>query len=299
MAEAQEKREDLIDSREILFLVWLRETSRVRQPLREVVQDVLNHLPYVPLNQTGTRLSLSFAQFLSQRINEGLQQVFGVVDADIRDGAQRAIARAIRTQVRFLKQSGIAVPDAASLQKIADSVFGKLTGEFPPGSGVTYRQRLNRTLAKHNKQAKSILTRAYRPEETIDKISKDLTKGLVGPRKGQRAIPGGSASAKLSRIKVAEEARLANIAEVQVARTAGLELGYWRRRGHHRCGTGICVTLAEQIGSGVLSALDAMNIRPGSVDLHGLYLLSDWPYYPHPYCQCYPEPFFIPKRLQK
>jgi len=292
----REKKQELVDSREVLFLVWLRETGRTRKALSGVLEDAFNHLPYVPLNSTGTRIDLKFAQFLSQRIDEEFSKMLGQIDIDIHTGVQNSIRRAIRTQVKFLKENGIQIPEQSILSSIENSVLKLIDKEFPPGSGITYRQRLNSIYAQHVKQVKSILTRSYDPESIRESIAINLRKGIVGPRAGQSSIIGGSASAKLSRLKVAEEARLSNLAEARVIRASGLELAYWRRRGEHRCGTGICAILASETGPGVLDALLSANIPPGTVDLSGLYLLDFWPDYPHPYCQCYPEPFFLPNK---
>jgi len=177
-------------------------------------------------------------------------------------------------------------------QAIKDAVTIASHREFPPGSGMTYEKRVARIEAQHREQIKKLLSRKYSGGNAQEKILQEIRNGLTG--KGTVPTQGGSLMNKLRRLAVAEESRMANIAEIRIMELTGMEFAAWRLNPSHKWygGQEICEHLAYVTNPDVVSRLSSLGVDPGMELLEGIHLVSQWPQHPHPYCKCYPEAWY-------
>jgi hypothetical protein len=95
---------------------------------------------------------------------------------------------------------------------------------------------------------------------------------------------------------IAEETRLSNEVERRTLLAAGVSFAYWRLNPVHRWygGKEIC----EFYSSWQYPTTQRMLARnPDVLDTAGLFPLTEYPMYPHPYCKCFPEPYVPPGTL--
>jgi hypothetical protein len=204
----------------------------------------------------------------------------------------KAVKRAQRGQVRHLKDMGIRIPTVQVRRDIRNEVMNMLDEEFPPGSGQTFRTRLTALQQSRKAQLRSILRQSRQRGDISTVVQRDINNALTHSKAGAKTpVRGGSAFKQARRLLVAEETRIANRVEIMTLDAAGVQYSYWRLNPSHRWygGTETCEHLAANTGPGVQEALIAEEKKVGRVDTNGLYLLQEYPDYPHPYCRCFPE----------
>jgi hypothetical protein len=101
-------------------------------------------------------------------------------------------------------------------------------------------------------------------------------------------VQNGSLAKKAMRLSSAESMRLVNEAESGLFASAGVEFAYWRLSPSHKWEGG--GEACEQMASHESSDINALvKQRDSTLLTEGLYLIRDWPPYPHPFCKCFAE----------
>jgi hypothetical protein len=120
-----------------------------------------------------------------------------------------------------------------------------------------------------------------------DKNSRDisrLTKSLVDPKNSNSAC----VSRGFARINRTEQNVAMHQATLEVGKSLGVILYYWRLSAAHKSynGTEICEVLSVSTGPDVLTVMPT----GAGLDLSGLYTEESLPQVPHPNCMCSIEP---------
>lgn len=233
----------------------------------------------------------SSRKMLTKKVQRELGPILSHMDADFRTRLRAAIERAARAQVVYLRAQGIVTPVKANLDSIVENALLAIDRDFPPGTGVTYMNRLERINADHQQTLSKILNGTYR-HKAEEEITSGVRTTLTHHRFGRTPIAGGSATKKTMGLFVAEQARITNDVETEIMRASGIELAYWRLSPAHPWygGSEICEVLAAYENPDIDRYLNQNPETRSGISLSGLHRISDWPAYPHPWCKCYAEP---------
>lgn len=285
---------ELSKTRLALMAAWLSNARYLRKYLSEFYFEL-----YPILNEEqrylkdGTGLLTSSRKSLTRKVQRDLAPVLRQMDFEFRNRLRRMISRAARAQVNFLRARGFPVPEKAVVDRIVENSILGLDRDFPPGSGVSYVNRLERINSEHQRSLTNILNRTYR-DDARTQVTSGVRTSLTFTRPGRTPIPGGSASKKAIGLFAGEQARLTNELEVEILRASGVRAAYWRLSATHPWygGNEICEVLASVTDPDLERQLVLL---PGGrgIPTQGLHQLSNWPHYPHPYCRCYPEPVLL------
>jgi hypothetical protein len=286
--------EDLGKARVAMIALWLSTSRYLRRYLSQFFFELLPFLQddhrYL---QDDTGLLSGSRKMLTGKVQRELGPILDTMDVQFRARIRRMVERAARAQFRHLALRGVKGPTDEVLTRVIDDAVLGLDREFPPGSGVTYMDRIRRINVEHQRTLTTILNRTY-SEEAREKVIYDIRTSLTYTRPGRTPVPGGSASKKAMGLFTAEQARLVNEVEMAVIRESGVRLAYWRLSPTHPWygGSEICEVLASVQDPEVSRYLSK---TPGGsgVGLEGLHFVSEWPHYPHPYCRCFPEPVIL------
>lgn len=283
---------DLAREREKLFLELIGSAAFLSALTKGLSEDLTGQVHEGLLIQSGTRLSLQSAGRIHTDAVKGLKSILEEADELFRGSVIKAIIRSSDSVSGFLLRSGLTPLTTEQIRKIQEDVFRLMDEEFPPGSGVTYRMRLDRIHRAHGAQMNMVLKRSHPQGSTVPNIMRDIRNGIFHTEAVRTPIAGGSAAKKLQRLLVAEESRLANEVERRVFQASGVNFGYWRLSPLHKWygGNEICEILASNEDPRVSEMLARSGRALSKVPLKGLYSLNRWPDYPHPYCKCYLEP---------
>lgn len=286
----------LAESREVLFRSWVRQSSRLRRPLRQSVAELMSTLDVAGFTKDQLRLLAAGRRRMERAARRTLSAAISDMESTIEEGVGQAIRRAQRSQLQHLEGLGLKL-SRAQISAIQDVAMLQLDAEFPPGSGQTFRTRMR---ALESRQQDALTRSLSRQGDGAAKlIARDLRDGLTHQGPGRSPTRGGSAFKQGRRILVAEQTRLSNRVEVDTMRAAGVDFAYWRLNPAHRWygGREICEHLASRTDPSIGAELERLGVPVDSVLLQGLHRLSDWPQYPHPFCKCYPEAFLPPELL--
>lgn len=243
----------------------------------------------------NTRLTVAGRQAMERAIRRGMQESFRNIDSLVESRVLKSVERSIRIQERRLQSMGFSKLTRDQRRVIDSTVRELLDEEFPPGSGLSYRARLARIQQQRTQQLYDIVRRTYPDGYAAERISQDLNRAMTHYRPGT-PIRGGTAYKQVRRLLVAEETRMANAVELTTLRARDVRMAYWRLSPQHPWygGQEVCEFLASQINGDVVRAFDEAGISTAGIALEGLYLIEDYPQYPHPFCQCFPEAFVPP-----
>jgi len=282
----------LNEARDALFRAFTRESSALISNLHRATNEILSEIDNAPFTVDGRKLTEEGRSLVSTRINQELRQAFISIEEEIEDKVGRAIRRAQRSQETYLERYGISRLSPAQRIEIQEITSRLMNEEFPPGSGLNFRDRLNRLETHHRRQLQQFVRRTYIDGDAIDKIAQDVRNGLVYRGPGNTPVTGGSAFRQVRRVLVAEETRLANQIEIETIQSSGVKYAYWRLSASHKWygGKEICEYYASRILPSVQTKLGRLGV--GDTELQGLHEVGRWPQYPHPFCRCYPEAWF-------
>jgi hypothetical protein len=286
---------ELSETRKVLLAAWLANSRYLRKFLSEFYFEL-----FPMLNEEhrylkdGTGLLTSSRKTMTIKVQRELGPVFRQMNFEFRSRIRRMLNRAAKSQVNYLRARGVASPAEDVLTRIVDNAVLGLDRDFPPGSGITYMNRMERINAEHQRTISNILNRSY-GDKAQSKIIADTRTSLTFTKPGRTPVIGGSASKKAIGLFTAEQARLTNEVEVGILRAVGIRLAYWRLSPSHPWygGNEICEVLASNQDPGIARNLSLMPGGGAGIVLEGLYRVSEWPHYPHPYCRCFPEPVIL------
>lgn len=284
--------ETLARDRGRLFNYWIANSSFVREAFDEVYQDIRRQLSPNMFNQNNTAMLATYSAVLRERLRRNLGSALSATEAAIEASVASAILRTQRVQTAFLQRLGISPLSETELSLMRSRVLRGLNTEFPIGSGITFRNRIDRLMVNHYSQLSSILYAVHLRGGAQERILRDSRYALTYEGPGNTPIRGGSIYRQSRRLVVAEQARAASQVEIEMARESGLRYAYWRLSPSHRWygGSEICEVLANSINEDLVGKVKVGGrVLPNGM-LRGLYALDNWPMYPHPYCQCYSEP---------
>jgi len=285
---------ELSEEQKKFFLAMIAGVTAIGSLTRGFSNEVTGKLNENMVNEFDTRLTLRAVNRIHKSSVKGLKTLLEEIDSTIRGGVARAIVKSSRMNNGLLVKYGLPPLSPKQLESLQSKVFGLMDQEFPLGSGITYRMRLERLHRMHSQQLKMILKRSHSSGNVLPNIMRDIRSGLSHTGASRTPIVGGSAAKKLQRIMIAEESRLAREVERQVFQTSGVNFGYWRLSPLHIWygGNEICEVLASAESSITSEDLVKSGKALSGVPLAGLYPLNKWPGYPHPHCKCYLEPLF-------
>jgi len=283
----------LIKAKDLLFRSWIRESGSIRSQFSELNRNIQGKLTPKSFTGDGDRMYKAQADRLERAIRRDIRLTFDRVDQEIQRAVERAASRASLYQKKFLGSEGVKLLGNKELKLIQQDAVSMLWEKFPKGSGLTYQDRLNAIRMRHERSMISAIRRSYRAGAARDSISREMSLRLTNNKVGVRtAVPGGSVSKQVSRIMIAEEARISQETEKKILLAHDIEFAYWRLSSDHlpeKCGA--CERLSVEVGEGVREALRrSTSTYTSTVVLEGLYLVSEWPDYPHPYCKCHMDP---------
>lgn len=299
----------LAEERGRLFQGWVGESRELRSYLRSAEQELAQRVRRARTAPTGllrseggfvrdgSRLTAAGRRSMNAAVTREMRRAFEEMDGLIEDRIRRAVRRSQRVQLRHLERLGLSPPSRAMQQRIEAMTLDFLDREFPAGSGMTYRRRLQRIHDLRRQQVLGVVNRTYAPGKGPDAMTRDLGRSLTFNQPGT-PIQGGSAFKQMRRLMVAEETRLANATELATLRASGVSLAYWRLSPAHKWygGKEICEVLASQEDPAVRSLFITLGISQRGIDFDGLYLMSNFPSYPHPFCKCSPEAYVLPNQ---
>lgn len=281
--------DDLRAARVALIALWMRDAKRIRKHYVVFYDSLLKFLKEeYRFDTKDTRMLSTSVEQLERKIAKSFPIVMQQADEAFRQNVKKAIWRASRVQVQYLAKKGATVPSEAELQFLRDDVLLSLDREFPVGSGITYRNRMARMHAKHQEQLLKIGSSTH-IDDAQKRIITDVETALLHVKPQRTPVAGGSLSKDMMRLVASEETRLSNEIELRVLRSSGIELAHWRLSASHPWygGQEICELHASQVNIGLEYTL--RDTEFSDVPLEGLYRLSQWPSYPHPWCRCFPE----------
>jgi hypothetical protein len=241
----------------------------------------------------GGRMYKAQADRLERAIRRDMRAVFDAADRDIQLAVEKAASRAALYQKKFLRVSGVPILGNKEIQLLQREAVKMLGEEFPKGSGLNYHDRLKAIRMRHEREMVASIRKSYRNGNASEVIRREMSSRLTNNKAGVRTlVSGGSVSKQVSRIMVAEEARISQETEKKILKAHNIELAYWRLSPEHLPGKcEVCERFAAGVGQGVRAALrKSTSTSTSTVVLEGLYLVSEWPDYPHPYCKCHMEP---------
>lgn len=271
-----------------LFRQWVKESSAVRQPLKKASREILASLDNVTF--TRGRIDIrSRDEFLRVGFR-AIDDAVDVLEDQLDVGVGRAIRRAQRAQVEQLKKLGVKPPSASERRALRRQVLSMVDDEFPAGSGKSVKDRLRVLRASRKAQLRKAINQRAPHDKLVQKVRRGVGGMLADRPPGP--VSGGSAARHARLFIVAEETRLANQIEVLTLQSAGVDFVYWRLNPAHKFnGREVCEWFASRTMGSTLAALDRQKVPPSSVDVGGLYIVSEYPSYPHPNCKCFPEPW--------
>lgn len=275
-----------------LYRGWILETRDAKKMVAQTNTKIQAQLSTAGVSADGTYLLKRTVQRLSVSIRKDLQRLFSEVDMELQKAVAKAASNATKSQLRWLKTHKVPLVGPSKLAELEAEASRYLKTDFPPGSTLNYKDRLKMIRMRHERALMASLTETYKRGDALDVLSRDVKVRFTTIRPGVRAgVPGGSLAKQISSVMVAEEGRVAQHIERKVLRAHGIELGYFRLSGDHKFsgGSEICEQLSEGIGDGVADYLRGRDDRPTITE--GLYLLEEYPPYPHPYCKCHIEPW--------
>lgn len=159
-------------------------------------------------------------------------------------------------------------------------IYNQPTGK----SGMNTAQRLGGVGAKMEAELTKLIDLGL-----LKRIEKrpSLKKALVDPKGSNKSC----VSKSISRLNRTEQNRAMQSATIEVMRSIGINLFYWRLSASHKDygGTEICEVLSVSTGADVSAILPA----DFTGSLSGLYTDSSVPDLPHPNCMCSLEPLVV------
>jgi len=299
----------LAGDRDLLFRALGTDSRAIRHELLEIEEELVERVGRMHLAPTGlprardgftrdlTRLTVGGRRNLEAAIRREARRGFERMEEIVQERTMRTARRSLGIHARRMEAMGFPAMTREQRQAILQGAQGLLDAEFPRGSGLSYRDRLRRIQAAREQQMLEIARRTY-PEGTgPDAIRRDLERSLSYARPGT-PIRGGSSYKQSRRLLVAEETRIANAVELATVRSYGIQFAYWRLSPNHPWygGKEVCEVHASRVSPDTVQALERVGIDTAGVALEGLYLVRNYPQYPHPFCKCYPEPFVLPEQ---
>ncbi len=278
----------LAGSREKLFRSWVKESSAVRMPLKRASREILASLDTVTFKagRIDIRSRDEFLQVGFRAIDDAVDTLEDQLDV----GVGRAVRRAQRAQVEQLKKLGVKPLSASERRALRRQVLSMVDDEFPVGSGKSVKDRLRVLRASRKAQLRKAINQLAPHNKLLQRVRRDVAGMLADKLPGP--VSGGSAAKHARLFLVAEQTRLANEIEVLTLQSAGVDFVYWRLNPAHKFnGHEVCEWFASRTMGSTVAALDRQKIPPSSVDVSGLYIVSEYPGYPHPNCKCFPEPW--------
>jgi hypothetical protein len=283
----------LIKAKDLLFRSWIRESGSLRSQFRALNTSIQGKLMPGAFTGEGDRMYKAQADRLERAIRRDMRSAFDAADREIQLAVERAASRAAVYQKKFLDASGVPILGNKELQLLQKEAVKILGEEFPKGSGLTYHDRLKVIRMRHEREMVASIRKSYRNGNAQESIRREMSLRLTNNKVGVRTrVSGGSVSKQVSRMMIAEEARISQETEKLILEAHDIELAYWRLSPDHKWeGSEICEVLASTVGPGVEAALRrSTSTSTSTVILEGLYLVSEWPDYPHPCCKCHMDP---------
>lgn len=275
-----------------LWRYWAGTSSAVREGFDEVYQDLESQMLPQMFDTHDTMLLGAHRSIIRQRLRQDLAVALTVTEETIDHSVVTAVSRAQSAHLAHLQRIGARIPTGAELSAIRTRVLDGLNREFPPGSGMSFRDRMDRLRMVHTNQLSNIVGSTHLRGNARNKILRDSRYALLYEGPGNTPVRGGSLYRQSRRLLVAEQTRAANAVEIETARQAGVEYAYWRLSPEHIWygGNEICEVYANAINQNLRDEIIIGGRSPSTGMLRGLYRLDDWPMYPHPFCKCHSEP---------
>lgn len=284
----------LSKAKDLLFRSWIRESRFVRSPLMQLNAQLQNMIDPNSFTKDGGRMYKTAADQMARKIRRDMASAFDQADLEIQRAVERAASRASLYQKKFLQGENVQLLGNDELRRIQAEAVKMLNKEFPEGSGIRYRDRMASIRRRHEKEMLKTLRASYARGDAMGRIERDFKVRLTNNKVGVRSpVSGGSVSKQVSRVMVAEEARISQETEKRVLKAHGIEYAYWRLSPDHRWENGaeICEQIAAGTGVGVRASITRSTSTSKPIVMEGLYKVESWPEYPHPYCKCHMEPF--------
>jgi len=285
--------DSLIKAKDLLFRSWIRESGRLRSQFKALNSSIQSKMMPGSFTGEGDRMYKAQADRLERAIRRDMRAAFDAADREIQAAVEKAASRAALYQKKFLSASGVPILGNKELQLLQREAVKMLGEEFPKGSGLAYHDRLRAIRMRHEREMVASIRKSYQNGNASEVIRREMSLRLTNNKVGVRTqVSGGSVSKQVSRMMVAEEARISQETEKKILEAHDIEFAYWRLSPEHKWkGSEICEVLASTVGQGVRAALRrSTSTSTSTVVLEGLYLVSEWPDYPHPYCKCHMEP---------
>lgn len=284
----------LNQDRSRLYRSWIGNSIAVREGFDEVYRDIEEQLLPKFFDSYDRSLLGASRALIKDRLRRNLETALLITEETIENSVETAIFRAQSIHTAYLQRIGARVPTATELSRIRTRVLDSLNREYPPGSGISFRDRIQLLQIRHTNQLLRIINNRYINGGARNKILRDVNAALLYGGVGNTPVRGGSLYRQSRRLLVAEQTRAANEVENLTAKSAGIEYGYWRLSPEHIWygGNEVCEVLANTINN------DFRDITSGGRllsmgRLRGLYRLDEWPDYPHPFCKCHMEPTLL------
>ena len=281
----------LAKERGLLFRRILKQRGLFTVPLKQVYREIDALLKGMAIGEDGF-LSRIDLRKIESVIKSRSSVAVRTMQNNLKSSIESSIKLALKKQNSALKEfgnQGLSEKEINSIAKSHSKSF--LKEEFPIKSGVNASIRLkNQTLSMRQKIIEQ--SKKYIQTKDIAQIRKNIRMALISESPGATPIKGGSSLKQMNRIFVAEQTRKVNDAVREGMKKSGEIFVYWRIDPSHPWygGNEICEVLANQSSGTTVNKLRDLGISTSSVDLSGLYHISDLPEYPHPFCRCHQMP---------
>lgn len=279
--------------RDAFFRYAVKKRAEFAAPLDELVENIRGLMEKVVVPEEGGIPRRDQARILKEVLS-GEKAMMNAFENVVADGMRQAMRKSLLAQNGFLAQWGLQKLKGWQIDQIVqERVAQAMTERSPSWLRVTVGDRIWR----HVDQVLQKVTRAVQSpiagQQDLARVMQDIELGLAGKGFGRTPVRGGSEYKQMHRLLVSEGAKKATEAALELYERQKLSFARWTLNPRHKWqhGKEICERHAHEVNLVAWDYCVAMGLNPTKIDLHGVYPMSKYPDYPHPFCMCMPMPF--------
>ncbi len=254
--------------------------ARVRRVMRQGIAQA--RVLYKEADRSARRNGGELRVVEKSRVSREVTKIASECVSQMRDEVLTNLEGSVKTYLISVRRS---LPDRSKLpMRVIKDIARKTAVEIyqrPSGSeGKNTAQRLSALGVRIERE---LMGQVEREGRDVNR----LNTALVDPKGSNSAC----VSRGFARINRTEQNVAMHQATLEVGKSLGIKLYYWRLSAAHKSynGTEICEVLSVSTGSDVLTVMPT----GAGLNLSGLYTDESLPQVPHPNCMCSIEPVII------
>ena len=254
--------------------------ARVRRVMRQGIAQA--RVLYKEADRSARRSGGELRVVEKSRVSKEVTKIASKCVSQMRDEVLANMESSVKTYLISVRRS---LPDRSRLPMKSINEIARRTAveNYQKPSGIEGKNTAQRLSALGVRIERELMSQVEREGRNIN----NLNKALVDPKGSNSAC----VSRGFARLNRTEQNVAMHQATLEVGKSLGVKLYYWRLSAAHKSynGTEICEVLSVSTGSDVLSVLPTGS----NMDLSGLYTEDSLPKIPHPNCMCSIEPSLI------